>query len=178
MPRHPERSDAAPDDVTGWLCPDRPDADQLTTHHLVPIADEQRCTYCGRNRTQIAEANREEDKAAVAALGKPVVRRCWCGGAVGTRTPGDAMGLGCLENIHHVWSEVRDSRGRDARIHGMVLDSANPARTLRELLRQWHLFGDVVLDDLEDEAPRERLRDLMERTQAALQAVDVEGRVR
>jgi hypothetical protein len=29
---------------------------------------------------------------------------CWCGGEVGPREPGDANGLGCLENIHHVWA--------------------------------------------------------------------------
>lgn len=42
---------------------------------------------------------------------------------------------GCSELTAAV--PVRDSQGRDTRIHGMVLDEANPARSLRELLRQW-----------------------------------------
>ena len=29
--------------------------------------------------------------------------RCWCGGEVGPRVPGDARGLGCLEDLHHDW---------------------------------------------------------------------------
>jgi hypothetical protein len=34
----------------------------------------------------------------------PVASRvCWCGGQVGPREPGDADGLGCLENIYHHW---------------------------------------------------------------------------
>lgn len=30
--------------------------------------------------------------------------KCWCGGAVGRRDPGDAEGLGCLDSIYHDWS--------------------------------------------------------------------------
>lgn len=29
---------------------------------------------------------------------------CWCGGRVGPRTPGDEVGLGCLEDINHDWT--------------------------------------------------------------------------
>lgn len=29
---------------------------------------------------------------------------CWCGGAVGARTPGDHLGIGCLSDITHNWS--------------------------------------------------------------------------
>ncbi len=36
---------------------------------------------------------------------------------------------------------VRDSLGRNTRIHGIVLDDGNPAPTLRELLRQWSESG-------------------------------------
>lgn len=35
--------------------------------------------------------------------------RCWCGGKVGPREPGDANGLGCLEDIHHVWLRTLDN---------------------------------------------------------------------
>jgi hypothetical protein len=31
--------------------------------------------------------------------------RCWCGGEVGPRVPGDAEGIGCLTNIHHLWRD-------------------------------------------------------------------------
>ena len=43
---------------------------------------------------------------------------------------------------------VRDSRGRDARIHGLVLNTGNPAPTLRELLRQWAESGLTPPGDL------------------------------
>jgi len=33
-------------------------------------------------------------------------RRCWCGGEVGPREPGDSQGLGCLEDIYHDWTGV------------------------------------------------------------------------
>jgi len=33
---------------------------------------------------------------------------CWCGGQVGPREPGDEDGLGCLDNINHVWTFPRD----------------------------------------------------------------------
>lgn len=36
----------------------------------------------------------------------PVPMRCWCGGAIGQREPGDAKGLGCLEHIEHQWGGV------------------------------------------------------------------------
>ena len=38
-------------------------------------------------------------------------KRCWCGGLVGPREPGDEQGLGCLENIIHGW--------RDAEVDGL-----------------------------------------------------------
>lgn len=31
-------------------------------------------------------------------------KRCWCGGEVGPRTPGDVAGLGCLADITHDWA--------------------------------------------------------------------------
>lgn len=43
----------------------------------------------------------------LAALGARVTplgpTRCWCGGEVGPRDPGDANGLGCLEDINHAY---------------------------------------------------------------------------
>lgn len=30
--------------------------------------------------------------------------RCWCGGDVGPRVPGDADGDGCLEDVTHNWA--------------------------------------------------------------------------
>lgn len=45
-------------------------------------------------------------------------------------------------------SRLRDSRGRDVRIHGIVLDDGNPAPTLRELLRQWSESGLTPPGDL------------------------------
>lgn len=35
-------------------------------------------------------------------------RRCWCGGDVGQREPGDALGLGCLDDITHNWHPYDD----------------------------------------------------------------------
>jgi hypothetical protein len=32
---------------------------------------------------------------------------CWCGGEVGARVPGDHLGLGCLANITHRWSDYK-----------------------------------------------------------------------
>jgi hypothetical protein len=32
-----------------------------------------------------------------------LMERCWCGGEVGPRVPGDELGLGCLANIMHDW---------------------------------------------------------------------------
>jgi hypothetical protein len=43
---------------------------------------------------------------------------------------------------------VRDSKGRDTTIHGLVLDEGNPAPTLRELLRQWSESGMTPSGDL------------------------------
>lgn len=34
----------------------------------------------------------------------PENEKCWCGGEVGRREPGDENGNGCLENIYHDWS--------------------------------------------------------------------------
>lgn len=58
---------------------------------------------------------------------------------------------------------IRDSSGRDTRIHGIVLNESNPAPTLRELLRQWAASG---------LAPQ---GDLAERTQAVLEAIGPDG---
>lgn len=30
-------------------------------------------------------------------------KRCWCGGEVGQRSPGDESGLGCMRNVTHNW---------------------------------------------------------------------------
>ena len=57
----------------------------------------------------------------------------------------------------------RDSQGRDARIHGMVLDEGNPAPTLRELLRQWAESGLTPPGDL------------AARTQMVLDAIGPDG---
>jgi hypothetical protein len=57
----------------------------------------------------------------------------------------------------------RDSRGRDTRIHGIVLDEGNPAPTLRELLRQWSISGATPPGDLAD------------RTRLVLEAVGLDG---
>lgn len=56
---------------------------------------------------------------------------------------------------------VRDSRGRDTRIHGLVLDEGNPAPTLRELLRQW----------VEVQYGRELPGSLLARTESVLEAI-------
>lgn len=58
---------------------------------------------------------------------------------------------------------VRDSAGRDARIHGLVLDSGNPAPTLRELLRQWAESG-------QDGSP-----ELLARTELVLELIGPDG---
>ena len=60
---------------------------------------------------------------------------------------------------------LRDSRGRDVRIHGIVLDEGNPAPTLRELLRQWV------------EADLGASGDLAERSQRVLDAIGPDGTV-
>ena len=44
---------------------------------------------------------------------------CWCGGAVGVRTPGDDEGLGCLEDINHFWQQ--DPRHEDDRVDAAAL---------------------------------------------------------
>lgn len=59
---------------------------------------------------------------------------------------------------------IRDDEGRDIRIYGLVLDDANPARTLRELLRQWSITDE----------PSANLR---ERTAAALNIIGTDGRI-
>lgn len=58
---------------------------------------------------------------------------------------------------------VRDDDGRDIRIYGLVLDDANPARTLRELLRQWSVVDEPSAD-------------LRERTEAALNIIGPDGK--
>jgi len=66
----------------------------------------------------------------------------------------------------HVEKDVpRDSQGRDARIHGLVLNESNPAPTLRELLRQWYCFGQVLPAG----------GDLAERTRMVLEAIGPDG---
>lgn len=52
---------------------------------------EHACSYCWPPIDQA-------DLAAV--LAGP---RCWCGGRVGPRDPGDTDGLGCLDDIFHEW---------------------------------------------------------------------------
>ena len=58
---------------------------------------------------------------------------------------------------------VRDSEGRDARIHGLVLNEDNPAPTLRELLRQWAESG-------QDGSP-----ELLARTELVLSIIGPDG---
>lgn len=58
---------------------------------------------------------------------------------------------------------MRDSRGRDTRIHGLVLDDGNPAPTLRELLRQWSESGLTPPGDL------------AERTRMVLECIGPDG---
>ena len=60
----------------------------------------------------------------------------------------------------------RDSAGRDTRIHGVVLNEANPAPTLRELLRQWSESGLVPPGDL------------AQRTEMVLDAIGPDGTAR
>lgn len=60
-------------------------------------------------------------------------------------------------------AEVRDSQGRLARIHGVVLDEGNPGPTLRELLRQWSELGLTPPGDL------------AERTRMVLDAIGPDG---
>jgi len=61
---------------------------------------------------------------------------------------------------------IRDSQGRDTRIHGLVLDDGNPVRTLRELLRQWSKSGLTPPGDLAD------------RTQYVLDVIGPDGEAR
>lgn len=60
-------------------------------------------------------------------------------------------------------TQIRDSRGRDTRIHGIVLDEGNPAPTLRELLREW------------SEAGLSPTGDLAARTRTVLEAIGPDG---
>lgn len=47
--------------------------------------------------------------------------RCWCGGEVGPRTPGDDDGLGCLEHLSHDWhGRVQDADKVDAAAFGLL----------------------------------------------------------
>lgn len=61
---------------------------------------------------------------------------------------------------------IRDSRGRDTRIHGLVLDTGNPAPTLRELLRQWVAYY---------ESDRSRGADLAARSRMVLEDIGPDG---
>lgn len=46
--------------------------------------------------------------------------RCWCGGEVGPRVPGDDDGLGCFDDIHHDWhGRVQDADKVDALALGL-----------------------------------------------------------
>lgn len=40
--------------------------------------------------------------------------------------------------VDRTLSIVRDSAGRDTRVHRLVLDEGNPVKCLRETLRQWY----------------------------------------
>lgn len=70
---------------------------------------------------QIAEASRVREQRRAAAIADlehatrldgttmPAPRivpdlHCWCGGQVGARTPGDHLGIGCLDHIEHDWT--------------------------------------------------------------------------
>lgn len=44
----------------------------------------------------------DEAQALVRARGE----KCWCGGEVGPRAPGDKDGLGCYNNIWHDWRKI------------------------------------------------------------------------
>lgn len=44
-----------------------------------------------------------ETEGAGNELGAIPGEKCWCGGAVGRREPGDENGLGCLADISHNW---------------------------------------------------------------------------
>lgn len=46
-------------------------------------------------------------EARVTRLNNPA--RCWCGGEVGPRIPGDSRGLGCLENVMHEYASPADT---------------------------------------------------------------------
>lgn len=45
----------------------------------------------------------EYDPSLKRAFVKMLRTRCWCGGEVGLRDPGDEDGRGCLEDINHDW---------------------------------------------------------------------------
>jgi hypothetical protein len=62
------------------------------------------------------DLNVETDMDELAALGYYTATedgaKCWCGGKVGPRNPGDDEGLGCLDSLYHDWS----SNGRPKEI--------------------------------------------------------------
>lgn len=45
---------------------------------------------------------------------------CWCGGEVGSRTPGDRDGFGCIESIWHVWREPPAPRTQKG-LHNLLI---------------------------------------------------------
>lgn len=47
-------------------------------------------------------------RANITGPPRPLPPRCWCGGEIGSREPGDKDGNGCLANIMHDWSAGRD----------------------------------------------------------------------
>lgn len=67
----------------------------LVTHYVVPAVTHGQLLngYAPRGCLACAE-------------GPPL--RCWCGGEVGPRDPGDGIGLGCLEVIEHDWRSDED----------------------------------------------------------------------
>ena len=51
---------------------------------------------------------RPEEYASALTPQPEHTKRCWCGGEVGKRQPGDDDGMGCLRNITHRWQGVSD----------------------------------------------------------------------
>jgi len=51
-------------------------------------------------------------------------KRCWCGGAVEPREPGDEQGLGCAANIMHDW-RAREVEGLGGKWHQDGPDDAH-----------------------------------------------------
>lgn len=55
--------------------------------------------------------------------------RCWCGGEVGNRSPGDKNGLGCLENSWHDWYVTPPGSHEIERLQGAWDEGAVYGRT-------------------------------------------------